>query len=719
MSDFEQKLQNAKKLLDMGMIDQSRFEQMKEQIIAEIGLSTGGASSDPLAGATRIGGVTPPIDPLAGATRIGGVTNEQINMDTLAGVTRIIEPNKAMPDTSMSALDIGSSIGQYKILGEIGKGGMGSVYRARHMDEEFAKHTGDVAIKVMNLGLSEDSTFRTRFMAEAGLGRSIRHSNFVAIHDVLMEQNSVALVMDLVEGTPLSKVIGKTGMHFKDALPIIEALCAALDYLHGKGIVHRDLKPDNIIITPTKKPIILDLGIAKNTNQTDSSQTSTGLAMGTPLYMAPEQLDAKNVTSAADRYALGLIVYQMLAGKLPWNENLGQGSILAKKFSADLDPLMHQPQTIQSAVMGLLRVKEEDRWNSCQKFVEQLQAKAPTPSKTQEKKADSTPSLSLSKNNTKTSQSNIQSNTAPIPEQKSGTNPILLLVIGICLLSGLFVLLQKEDPDIPNQDSSTSAPSGSNTMTVETTLVQQSKKKISDDTSIEIKQKPPSQSSKTAQTRFNPALFLASQDSDTLLVSSGRQYPPMFDLTTSYPTGYDVDLARELAKRLGKRDVQFVRSNSPREEARAQKVDFAIAAISITPERQQKHLFSEPYFTTSQVVVMRNVGQSSYGDLSTKECGYYNTMYKNILEKYHCRIHKFATLKDLLYGLRTGEIDFTMLESQSVPDEFWKSDVIEDDRYGIVFPNDAHLLKKEVDKILRDMRSSGYLNELQIKYDIE
>ena len=360
MSDWKDRIQKAKDLLDMGVIDQPRFEQMKEQIITEIGLSTGGApSSDPLAGATMIGSMSTTMndDPLAGATRIGGFTTENVES------TNIV-------------LQVGSNIGQYTILGEIGKGGMGSVYRARHRDEEFAKHTGDVAIKVMNLGLSDDSTFRTRFMAEAGLGRSIRHPNFVAIHDVLMEQNSVALVMDLVEGKPLSDIIANKVMNLPEALPIIESLCNALDHLHGKGIVHRDMKPDNIIITPSGAPVILDMGIAKNSNQTESSQTSTGLAMGTPLYMAPEQLNAKTVTGSADRYALGLIVYEMLSGKLPWDDGLGQGDLLLKKFSGDLHPLFNQPKYIQDAVMGLLRPKVTDRWDSCAAFLAAMNNKA-------------------------------------------------------------------------------------------------------------------------------------------------------------------------------------------------------------------------------------------------------------------------------------------------------------------------------------------------------
>ena len=136
-----------------------------------------------------------------------------------------------------------------------------------------------------------------------------------------------------------------------------------------QGIIHRDLKPDNVIVQPDGTPIILDMGIAKDTTDSDMSKTSTGVAMGTPLYMAPEQLDAKNATSSVDRYAFGLIVYQMLSGRLPWGDGLGQGEILACKFGGNLEPLKRHPTYVGDAVMGLLRASAGDRWNTCAEFM--------------------------------------------------------------------------------------------------------------------------------------------------------------------------------------------------------------------------------------------------------------------------------------------------------------------------------------------------------------
>ena len=138
-------------------------------------------------------------------------------------------------------------------------------------------------------------TFPQRFISEAAMGRNIQHPNIVRIHDVIVdrEKGFLAIVMDLIEGRALENIIPKEGIGLEEAMPIIEQLCGAIDYLHEQGIVHRDLKPANIIISPEGKVTIVDMGIAKDSSQADLSQTSTGVAMGTPLYMAPEQLNAK------------------------------------------------------------------------------------------------------------------------------------------------------------------------------------------------------------------------------------------------------------------------------------------------------------------------------------------------------------------------------------------------------------------------------------------
>jgi|GEM_PF-455605 len=362
MSNWRELLKEAKELFEDGLLDESEYKAEKTRIMAMRSQSTN-------PGTTTSAAIAPKNDTLMGSTSIGGTgfgnpddtydteNDPFASTDTLAGATQFQA--------------VGQTIGSYKVLGELGRGGMGTVYRARHSAEAFAKRTGDVVIKLMNPEVASSPEFADRFIGEAALGRSIKHPNFVDIHDVIVEPHTdtMAIVMDLVEGRPLDKRIPEGGMSVEAALPIIEQLSDALDHIHKQGIIHRDLKPDNIIVQPDGTPIILDMGIAKDTTDSDMSKTSTGVAMGTPLYMAPEQLDAKNATSSVDRYAFGLIVYQMLSGRLPWGDGLGQGEILACKFGGNLEPLSGHPKHVADAVMGLLRASAGDRWDTCAEFM--------------------------------------------------------------------------------------------------------------------------------------------------------------------------------------------------------------------------------------------------------------------------------------------------------------------------------------------------------------
>ena len=208
------------------------------------------------------------------------------------------------------------------------------------------------------------------------MGRNIQHSNIVRIHDVIDDQSRgiLAIVMDLAEGRPLEDMIPGQGMALEQAVPIIKQLCEAIDHIHEQGIIHRDLKPENIIVSSSGKVTILDMGIAKNTQQ-NMGGTRTGMSMGTPLYMAPEQGDAKNVTSAADRYALGLIVYNMLSGGFPWPSDAGEYSIVSYKMMGNLTPLKEKTKVsahISDAVMRLLSSQATQRWGACADFFQAL-----------------------------------------------------------------------------------------------------------------------------------------------------------------------------------------------------------------------------------------------------------------------------------------------------------------------------------------------------------
>jgi len=208
-------------------------------------------------------------------------------------------------------LPTGTHIGPYEILGSLGKGGMGEVYRARD-----GKLNRDVAIKVLPAALANDADYLARFQREAQALAALHHPNIATIYG--LEQN--AIVMELIEGEILSGPLP-----LAEALPIARQIAEALEAAHEKGIVHRDLKPGNIIVTSDGLVKVLDFGLAKSVEKpsagsTDSPTltmraTEAGLILGTPGYMSPEQAAGKTVDRRADIWSFGVFLHELLTGK--------------------------------------------------------------------------------------------------------------------------------------------------------------------------------------------------------------------------------------------------------------------------------------------------------------------------------------------------------------------------------------------------------------------
>src|SRR5215813_10661940 len=206
----------------------------------------------------------------------------------------------------------GDHIGAYEILGLLGKGGMGEVYRARD-----SKLNREVAIKVLPPALANDADYLARFQREAQVLAALNHPNIAAIYG--LEGN--AIVMELVEGETL-----RTPLPVAEALAIARQIAEALEAAHDKGIIHRDLKPGNIKVTPEGVVKVLDFGLAKSAEKAPTSitpdsptltmrATESGLILGTAGYMSPEQAAGKPVDRRADIWSFGVILWEMLAGK--------------------------------------------------------------------------------------------------------------------------------------------------------------------------------------------------------------------------------------------------------------------------------------------------------------------------------------------------------------------------------------------------------------------
>ena len=267
-------------------------------------------------------------------------------------------------------------VGPYRIIDRIGHGGMGSVYRGRHRDEARARlQGGDVCIKKMHPQLTREEDYRDRFRREAALGRRLEHPGIVKVLDEVTDKGELALVMELVKGRSLARFIGReTGpIPWDRAWPMFAELMDAVAHAHEHEVIHRDLKPENVMVTDAGDIKVLDFGLAKGAGP---GATQTGAGLGTVYYMAPEQhYDAKNVDRRADIYALGMTLYVMLAGRLPWGRNVDLLGMLMRKEHAIAPPTDFYPGIpgpVVDVVMTALAFDREDRPATVDELREQL-----------------------------------------------------------------------------------------------------------------------------------------------------------------------------------------------------------------------------------------------------------------------------------------------------------------------------------------------------------
>jgi predicted Ser/Thr protein kinase len=218
-----------------------------------------------------------------------------------------------VPGAPKDELAPGTRVGPYVVKVFIGKGGMGSVYRAEH--ERLER---EVALKVLPSALSQDKEFVKRFEREARVLAKLHHPNIVAVYDMGSQGELCYLVMEFVDGTNLRTLLAQKRLPPEEALKLVPRLCEALEAAHELGVVHRDIKPENILIDKHGHPKVADFGLAKIVKGEGTLLTRTSVSMGTPGYMAPEQMaQTKLVDHRADIYSMGVVLYEMLTGELP------------------------------------------------------------------------------------------------------------------------------------------------------------------------------------------------------------------------------------------------------------------------------------------------------------------------------------------------------------------------------------------------------------------
>ena len=212
-------------------------------------------------------------------------------------------------------------LGKYEILEEIGRGGFGTVYKARDTTLDRL-----VALKVLYPHLTSDPNFVARFQREARAVANLEHPNIVTVYDAGEMEGQLYIAMKYLPGHTLSALLEDRGaLSLTHALPILKGVAMALGYAHEQGMVHRDVKPSNIIVEETKKSLqvtLTDFGLVKALEDTQALSIS-GSLWGTPEYMAPEQAEPEQAGGEPDHrsdlYALGIVTYQMLTGQVPFS----------------------------------------------------------------------------------------------------------------------------------------------------------------------------------------------------------------------------------------------------------------------------------------------------------------------------------------------------------------------------------------------------------------
>jgi eukaryotic-like serine/threonine-protein kinase len=258
-----------------------------------------------------------------GTNRSGGIANDE----TVSGEMTNAASSSDSGRLAESDLPRGYAVGEYVIEEVLGRGGFGTVYRANQ--PVIGKR---VAIKVLSRKYSADTEMVSRFTSEARAVNQIKHRHIIDIFSFGQlpgNDGRQYYVMEHLEGEPLDQFLASNGpLRLDQALPILRAVARALDAAHAKGVAHRDLKPENVFLARDDEgalfPKLLDFGIAKlnNPEESHAHKTNTGVPLGTPYYMSPEQCRGQNVDHRTDFYSFGVMAYRLLTGKFPFEGNL-------------------------------------------------------------------------------------------------------------------------------------------------------------------------------------------------------------------------------------------------------------------------------------------------------------------------------------------------------------------------------------------------------------
>ncbi len=280
-------------------------------------------------------------------------------------------------------LEAGTNLGPYRIVGEVGRGGMATVYKAHQ-----AALSRYVAIKVLPEFFATEPGFLERFQQEAVAVAQLRHPNILAVFDYGETDGVTYIVTEFVAGGTLAEQMGQP-LPLEYVAEIMQPIAGALDYAHRRGVLHRDIKPSNVLLQHDGTPVLSDFGLAKMMMSTAKRITQSGMIVGTPEYMSPEQCAGQDLTPATDQYSLAVIAYEALTGRVPFTAETPLAVLMAQMQNALPPPRTINPDLSDGIAAVLLKglAKEpSDRYRSCHLLVRALtdsdRAPAPAPAPT-------------------------------------------------------------------------------------------------------------------------------------------------------------------------------------------------------------------------------------------------------------------------------------------------------------------------------------------------
>jgi len=288
-----------------------------------------------------------------------------------------LHPTKDIPDITKTletpAQDLARGAvfaDRYQIIEELGAGGMGKVYR---VEDTQAKE--EIALKLIKPEIAADKNVIERFRNELTAARKIRHKNVCGMYDLGEDRGSTYITMEYVPGEDLKSLIHRVRIDTRTAIKIAKQICEGLSEAHRLGIVHRDLKPSNIMVDKDGNARIMDFGVARSLKRKDI--TGSGVMIGTPEYMSPEQVDGKDVDHRSDIYSLGILLYQMVTATLPFEGETPISIAHKHKYESPREPKEINPQlpdALNTVIMQCLTKERERRFQSTEELHSGLEA---------------------------------------------------------------------------------------------------------------------------------------------------------------------------------------------------------------------------------------------------------------------------------------------------------------------------------------------------------